>query len=181
MKQRGRFGQQCRAYAKAPIGMRLYGISAMRQNALNRFRTALYERCLPTSDLRRPCEGMHVDLSMKTGTRGSCPSLRLRAPSGRGRGQGFCLRRMRCSSLRTKTYHTLMQAGVGPYGVAAKAVTSAFAMKWPERKKSGATPSNISPRDERERAVSDSLLWQPRDSRLMHSRGRDLRNFSSLN
>lgn len=119
--------------------------------------------------------GHIADLSMKSNRRARSLGSRILAAGV------LPLPQLRCSSRRTKSYHTLTPTGVGPYGVAAKAVVGAFKREWPERKKSAATPSNISPRDERERAVSDSLLWQPRDSRLMHSRGRDLRNFSSLN
>jgi hypothetical protein len=46
MKQWGSFGQQRRAYAKAPLGIRVYGILSMRQNACNRFHTALYEHVI---------------------------------------------------------------------------------------------------------------------------------------
>lgn len=44
LRQQGSFWQHSRAYGKAPPGMRVYGISGMRQNACNRFHTALYGR-----------------------------------------------------------------------------------------------------------------------------------------
>lgn len=56
--QRGSFGQEHRAYAKAPLGIRLNGIRSMRQNALNRFHTVLDERA---QEARR--WSVHVALS----------------------------------------------------------------------------------------------------------------------
>lgn len=43
MRQQGSFGQESCAYEKAPLGIRLYGIPTTRQNACNRFHTALYD------------------------------------------------------------------------------------------------------------------------------------------
>jgi len=47
MLQQGSFGQQSRAYAKAPLGMRLNRINGMRQNACNRIFTVLYGHGIP--------------------------------------------------------------------------------------------------------------------------------------
>lgn len=53
MKQRGSFGQEGRAYAKAPLGIRLNRILGMRQNACNRFHTALYEHAQSSASQSR--------------------------------------------------------------------------------------------------------------------------------
>lgn len=53
MKQQGSFGQEGRAYAKAPLGITLNRILGMRQNACNRFHTALYGHAKSSASLNR--------------------------------------------------------------------------------------------------------------------------------